>query len=77
MEILSPSTALRDMLIKYGLYQKAGVREYWVVSPDEKTVVTHILSDGKYSGKFYDQNDTVPVSVLEGCNVDLAEVFEQ
>ena len=77
VEILSPSSVSHDMLRKYGLYLKAGVREYWIVDPEEKTVITHILKDGEYSGKMYEQNDIVPVSVLEGCNVDFGEVFEE
>ena len=76
VEILSPSTASRDTFKKYGLYQKAGVREYWMVDPDEKTVITHILDNGVYSGTLYEQGDIVPVVVLEGCKVDLGEVFD-
>ena len=33
VEILSPSTQRHDRLVKLGLYQRAGVREYWIVSP--------------------------------------------
>lgn len=36
VEILSPSTARHDRLVKLGEYQQAGVRKYWIVSPDEK-----------------------------------------
>ena len=75
VEILSPSTASHDMVRKYTLYLKAKVREYWIVDPVSKTVVAHILGDGAYSGKSYGETETVPVSVLEGCTVDLAEVF--
>ena len=77
VEIMSPSTISRDVFEKYGLYLKAGVREYWLVDPDAKTVITHILNDGVYSGRLYEQNDIVPVFVLEGCNVDLGEVFDE
>ena len=77
VEILSPSSVSHDVFRKYALYQKAGVREYWIVDPDAKTVVTHILKDGVYSGMVYEQSDIVPVSVLDGCTVNLAEVFEE
>ena len=42
MEVLSPSTQRYDRLIKLGLYQKAGVREYWIVDPDLKTVQVNL-----------------------------------
>ena len=77
VEILSPSTAVHDMIRKYGLYQKSGVREYWIVDPETKTVVTYIWENGKEDKKIYDTPEIVPVYVLEGCNVDLAEVFEE
>ena len=38
VEILSPSTQRRDRLTKLNLYQRAGVREYWIVNPEDRTV---------------------------------------
>ena len=76
VEIISPSSASHDMVRKYMLYLKTGVREYWIVDPQTQTVVVHLLEDGSYKGKVYEKTETVPVSVLEGCAVDLAEVFE-
>ncbi len=38
VEVLSPSTASRDRGIKLRLYERQGVREYWIVDPDENTV---------------------------------------
>ena len=75
VEILSPSSASHDMIKKFMLYLKANVREYWIVDPATKTVLVLTLESGKYAGKAYDETETVPVSVLEGCYVDLAEVF--
>lgn len=46
MEILSPFTQRHDRLVKPGLYQRAGVREYWIVSPEEQSVQVFTLSDG-------------------------------
>lgn len=37
IEILSPSTRHHDRLVKLGLYQRAGVREYWIVNPEDST----------------------------------------
>ena len=46
VEILSPSTQRHDQLVKLGLYQRAGVREYWIVDPMNKTVRVMLLDAG-------------------------------
>ncbi len=75
-EILSPSTRRYDRVKKFDLYQRAGVREYWIVDPENGTVQAHILEDGSYhAATVYTAGQSVPVSVLEGCTVDLALVF--
>ena len=75
VEILSPSSASHDMIRKYMLYMKVGVREYLIVDPESQTVVTHILEDGKYNRKDHEKTDVIPVLTLDGCVIDLSEVF--
>ena len=75
IEILSPSTARHDRITKLNLYQRAGVREYWIVAPDDKAVMAHILHNEKYWIRAYDGTDSIPVSVLEGCVINLADAF--
>ena len=48
VEILSPSTAKNDRGHKKEIYEKCGVREYWIVSPSDKMVEQYILQDGKF-----------------------------
>ena len=77
-EILSPSTKGMDRLTKFNLYQRAGVREYWIVSPEEKAVQVFLLREGHYDAVgYYGPEDTVKVAVLEDCTVDLGPVFEE
>lgn len=77
IEILSPSTRQRDRLIKFNLYQRAGVQEYWIVDPGEKTVIVMTLDDGQYHAPAaYSSHSAVPVGVLEDCQIDLGPVFE-
>ena len=76
VEILSPSTVRHDRLIKLNLYQKAGVREYWIVDPDSRTVSVHILVDGRYTITVYGDEGVAPVHVLDGCEITLSDVFE-
>jgi Uma2 family endonuclease len=75
VEILSPSTARHDRVLKFRKYLEAGVREYWMVYPDEKTIDVHILENGRYTTKAYEETDEVPVSVLPGCVITLKDVF--
>lgn len=46
-EVLSPSTASRDRGYKMVRYAQCGVREYWLVSPAEKTVEVYLLDHGR------------------------------
>ena len=39
LEVLSPSTKKKDMVIKLRKYMNAGVREYWMIDPDQKKVI--------------------------------------
>lgn len=78
VEILSPSTRRHDRLVKLDLYQRAGVREYWIVSPDEKTVQVLLLEGGKlFHHEDYGQNDVAKVNVLNGCFIELSKVFAE
>jgi len=75
IEVLSPETATRDLKLKYDLYRKSGVREYWIIDLEYNLVYTFVLKDGHYYKTPYDETDTAPVHVLEGCEINLAEVF--
>lgn len=48
VEVLSPSTAKRDRGYKKNAYEKAGVKEYWLVSPTDKSIEQYILTDEKF-----------------------------
>jgi Uma2 family endonuclease len=78
IEILSPSTLKRDWNYKFNLYEKAGVREYWIVDPKAKMATVFLLQpDGDYDmGTIYESNQKVPVAIFEGLEIDLSEVFE-
>lgn len=47
-EVLSPSTARSDRISKKDAYARAGVREYWIIAPKEKTVEVYCLENGAY-----------------------------
>ena len=79
IEILSPSNQKHDRYTKLELYQHAGVREYWIVDPEAKTVQANILNDGQYIISIYDSEirSTIPVHVLEGLEIPIKDIFEE
>jgi Uma2 family endonuclease len=79
VEILSPSTLKKDWNYKFNLYEKAGVREYWIVNPKAKIVNVFILqSDGYYdNGTEYSYPQKAPVYIFDGLEIDLEELFSE
>ncbi|MDX2245605.1 MAG: Uma2 family endonuclease [Bacteroidia bacterium] len=79
IEILSRSTAHKDLIEKFDLYQHAGVKEYWVVHPEEGTLIAWTLNEsGLYQPlrpQPFTAPEKVPVATLPGFEVDLEEVF--
>lgn len=78
IEILSPSTRRHDRLVKLDLYQRAGVREYWIVDPEYKSVQV-FTQDGGFLKirEDYGREEVARVNVLEGCFIDLGKVFPE
>jgi len=78
VEILSPSTQRHDRLVKLDLYQRAGVREYWIVNPEDQTVQVFTLSNGLLlPHEVYDRKGVAKVNVLDGCFIELSKVFPE
>lgn len=76
IEVLSPSTAKKDLNEKFNLYQEVGVKEYWVVFPDAEEISVYLLKGDKYElVDQYEEDDQVPVNTLSGLVVDLADAF--
>jgi Uma2 family endonuclease len=77
VEVLSPSTSSKDKVLKFNKYLRAGVREYWIVDPNDNTVNVNIWVNGTYQNKFYGETDVVPVHILDGCTINLNDVFTE
>lgn len=79
IEILSPSTQRHDRLVKLGLYQRAGVREYWTVNPEDKTVQVMLRDDSGILQlhEVYGRDGVAKVNVLNGCFIELVRVFPE
>lgn len=76
VEILSPSTRERDLLVKKALYARHGVREYWIVDPREKTIEVLIPSEEGFTlhGLFL-EDDTLDSPLLPGFHPPLKDIF--
>lgn len=48
VEVLSPGTAAKDKGYKRKLYEKCGVREYWLVDTDSCSIEVHLLHEGRF-----------------------------
>jgi len=76
IEILSESTANRDLVQKKRLYAKFGVKEYWIVIPGEEIVEIYTLKDALYVlGKSFGKEDTLESPLLKGLKIDLKKIF--
>ena len=77
VEILSPGNNSKEMKNKYEVYEYAGVKEYWVVSPQNQTFLVHTLQDGKFQlSPVKVPGDVVTSALLPGFSLDLTELFK-
>ena len=72
-----PSTAAKDLKEKFFLYERVGVKEYWVADPFNKTLTVFILEENKrYSrGVVYAGDDVLKTGLFEGLEIKMEEVF--
>ena len=75
VEILSPSTRAKDMLLKLHKYQNAGVKEYWIVDPEHSTVLVYDLRSNDFYPEKYTFDDVIPIHISDGeCSIDFSRV---
>lgn len=82
VEVLSPSTTKKDMNLKLFKYSNAGVREYWLVSPEKKKVFTYVFNSNIYGDEslmndigIYTFEDKIPVAIYDGrLEIDFSRI---
>lgn len=76
VEILSPSTRRRDITIKKDIYEKYGVKEYWIINPKEEAIEVYLLHDGTYvldnAYHNFDEEDWAALSEAEKAEQQLS-----
>jgi Uma2 family endonuclease len=76
VEILSPSSKQRDLGIKRNLFAKYGVREYWIVDPEAKTVdVLSWTETGYRVEAVFPQTGVLSSGLFPDLKLDLSEIF--
>jgi len=76
VEIISESSAYRDLVQKKKLYARFGVKEFWVVIPEQETVEIYALKDAMYElRKTYVKSDLLESAILPGFHIPLKEIF--
>jgi Uma2 family endonuclease len=75
VEILSPGSTTLDTLTKRELYEQSGVREYWIVDPEARTVAQLVLRKKRYAVTQLDGDDVLASVVLKGFEMRVGELF--
>lgn len=76
IEILSPSSIKNDKYRKFNLYEKAGVKEYWIIDGANEAVEIFVLENGMFKrGAIWQTDDVFTSSVLEGLKIMASDIF--
>lgn len=76
IEILSPGNSKKEMDYKFDLYQEAGVQEYWLVYPEERSINIFVLKDGEYIGlKPKSEGQILTSSLFPELRADVDTIF--
>lgn len=78
IEILSPSTAYYDLKKKARTYAAHGVKEYWIVDPEDKSVEVYVGQEGKFSlNQRVEAEGKVKSLILQGFEAEAKEIFAE
>jgi Uma2 family endonuclease len=76
IEIISEWSAYRDLVQKKKLYARFGVKEYWIVIPEESSVEIYNLKDNAFMlHKSYGKDDTLQSQLLQKLKIELKKIF--
>lgn len=77
IEVVSPHTAARDHILKRALYERHGVREYWIVQPMDRLLTLYLLGEHGYGApRICEARGVQAVTVLTGLRIDWDVVFD-
>lgn len=77
IEILSPGNSKKEMKYKFDLYEEAGVLEYWIVNPEDKTFLIYVLRDNQFIGLHpLIEEDQIKSPLFPQLDFILEEIFK-
>ena len=78
VEILSPSSRSKDMILKLSKYYHAGVREYWIIDPDHKEIHIYDFSIPDFRLETYSFDSQIPIHLSgDTCRIDFAKIHQK
>lgn len=78
VEILSPSTSYNDKIRKKAVYERFGVKEYWIVDPVHLFLDQFILDNQKYIlAQTYGSKDIIHSNLFSCIKIDLDSIFSR
>ncbi len=76
IEIVSPGSSSKDLNLKYALYEEAGVKEYWIIFPNDQIIECFLLENEKYKKSgVYAEDQSVPVHTIPGLLLQVEDIF--
>ncbi|MFK8376799.1 Uma2 family endonuclease [Capnocytophaga canimorsus] len=76
VEILSPSNSKKEMKEKFQLYEESGVKEYWIIDPNQESVLVNVLENGKYHTQNPIVDDDVNSIIFPNLKIHTDEIFK-
>lgn len=77
IEILSPGNSKKELKYKFDLYEEAGVLEYWIVNPEDKTFLIYVLRDNQFIGLHpLIEEDQIKSPLFPQLDFVLEEIFK-
>ena len=76
IEIMSPGSITHDLIIKFTLYLKYKVKEYWLISPMEETINIMQLKNNLYETQEYKINEEIQSNLFKDLKLNLKEIYK-
>ncbi len=76
-EVVSPSTEHNDRVIKFEDYAAHGIKEYWIIDPEKKTIEQYLLNGDTYELILKSNNGSIKSKSVNGFDIQIESVFNE
>ncbi len=79
VEVLSPTSKSKDLVLKLNLYMESGILEYWIVDIENKSILQYIFSKVRDIESMHTlrEEDTIKSNRFEGLEIPLKNIFPE